>query len=341
MSSQNRRQFLQGCAVAGGAAFLLSAAESKSLLIESLLSGSLHRRLAEREILRGLTRLQPAADVKFTASASSSQTGPVFRLRVDAGNFKNKESYSISARDREITVSAATDLALLYAVFDFLEHQGAYFGLDGESYPPELEDGSVLPAMNQPWQSSPRFSVRGLLPSPDFLNCISVYNDEEFQAYFEAMLRMRFNLFGVHVYTGSRQWAESFLSFEYADVGHLAYLGSNSASNRWGYVPQRISRLGMGAPQFFEGEVFGAHATIHSQNPWEIADRTKGSPPYKALRYANTFGIATGVGFEPYSVPDEIFRALPPEITAKPEEKNKYPGGARFDIESVTAPKDA
>ena len=31
----------------------------------------------------------------------------------------------------------------------------------------------------------------------------------------------------------------------------------------------------MGAPQFFEGEVFGAHATIHSQNPWEIADRTR------------------------------------------------------------------
>ena len=120
MSSQNRRQFLQGCAVAGGAAFLLSAAESKSLLIESLPSGSLHRRLAEG-ILRGLTRLQPAADVKFTASASSSQTGPVFRLRVDAGNFKNKESYSISARDREITVSAATDLDLLLWVFDFLE----------------------------------------------------------------------------------------------------------------------------------------------------------------------------------------------------------------------------
>ena len=92
MSSQNRRQFLQGCAVAGGAAFLLSAAESKSLLIESWPSGSLHRRLAQRELLRGLTRLQPAADVKFTASGSSSQAAPVFRLRVDAGNFKNKIS---------------------------------------------------------------------------------------------------------------------------------------------------------------------------------------------------------------------------------------------------------
>ena len=125
-------------------------------------------------------------------------------MRTDAGSFKNKESYSISARDREITVSAATDLALLYAVFDFLEHQGAYFGLDGESYPPELAGRLVLPAVNQPWQSSPRFAVRGLLPWPDFLNCISVYNDEDFQAYFEAMLRMRFNLFGVHVYTGAR-----------------------------------------------------------------------------------------------------------------------------------------
>ena len=81
MSSQNRRQFLQGCAVAGGAAFLLSAAESNSLLIESLPSGSLHRRLAEREILRGLTRLQPAADVKFTFDRVSDpdNVGSIFR----------------------------------------------------------------------------------------------------------------------------------------------------------------------------------------------------------------------------------------------------------------------
>jgi hypothetical protein len=317
---------------------VLSAAESKTIRIESADSASLHRRLAERELLRGLTRLQPTAEINLTAAHQlSSGREFVFRLRVEPGRFKTPESFSISSQSGEASLTAATDLALVYAVFEFLERQGAYFGIDGESYPPELAGNLVFPRANEQWESSPRFGVRGLLPWPDFLNCISVYNDEDFQAYFEAMMRMRFNLFGVHVYTGAKQWAESFLSFEYAGVGQLAYL-DNSASNRWGYIPQRISRLGMGAPQFFEGEVFGADATIHSQNPWEIAERTKAAL-HKALKYGNSFGIATGVGFEPYSIPDEIFRALPPEVTAKADEKKKYPGGARFDIESVAARK--
>jgi len=41
--------------------------------------------------------------------------------------------------------------------------------------------------------------------------------------------------------------AESYLNFEFAGAGHLAYL-DNSASNRWGYLPQRTSRYGMARP---------------------------------------------------------------------------------------------
>ena len=59
---------------------------------------------------------------------------------------------------------------------------------------------------------------------------------------------------------------------------------------------------------------------------------------HNSLSYAKRLGLSTGVGFEPYQIPDEILRALPPEI--RPEE---VPGrkhtGARFDIESFTAKK--
>lgn len=338
MSNQNRRQFLQGCALAAGAAFAISAADTKEIVIQSGSSTSFLERLAEMELLRGLSRISPTTQVKRAEPDAAPSSGTVaFRLRVEPARFKNRESYSIAAQGNSVVMTGATPAAVLYSVFDFLERQGAYFGLDGENYPPEGLGKVVLPLENHDWQAAPRFQVRGLLPWPDFLNCITVYNDEDFQAYFEAMMRMRFNMFGVHVYTGAKQWAESFLSFEYAGVGQLAYL-DNTASNRWGYIPQRISRLGMGAPQFFAGEVFGADATIYSRSPWEIAERTKAALG-KALKYANRFGIATGVGFEPYSIPDEIFRALPPEVRAKPEEKHKYPGGARFDIESVIARK--
>ncbi len=170
--------------------------------------------------------------------------------------------------------------------------------------------------------------MRGLLPWPDFLNCISVYNEEDFRAYFENMLRMRFNTFGMHVYTGAEDAAESYLSFEYAGAGHRAYL-DNSASQRWGYLPQRTSRYGMGAAQFYDSEVFGSDATRLGRDPWEIAERTRQLLD-TALRYAGKLGLRTGVGFEPYQIPDAILRAMPPE--AKPQGP-----GPRFDIESVTA----
>src|SRR5258707_2198078 len=123
--------------------------------------------------------------------------------------------------------------------------------MDGVISPIDSPPRAVVPAVGQPWKASPRFSTRGLLPWPDFLNCITVYNEEDFRAYFESLLRMRFNTFGMHVYTGANQWAESYLSFEYAGVGHLSFL-DNSASNRWGYLPERTSRFNMGGSQFFD-----------------------------------------------------------------------------------------
>ncbi|MGA3075715.1 MAG: hypothetical protein ABSG56_18765, partial [Bryobacteraceae bacterium] len=222
----------------------------------------------------------------------------------------------------------AGEPALLYAVFDFLGRQGAFFGIDGESYPLDRAPDLLLPPPNHPWTAQPRFAVRGLLPWPDFLNCISVYNEEDFRAYFENMLRMRFNTFGMHVYTGAEDAAESYLSFEYAGAGHRAYL-DNSASQRWGYLPQRTSRYGMGAAQFYDSEVFGSDATRLGRDPWEIAERTRQLLD-TALRYAGKLGLRTGVGFEPYQIPDAILRAMPPE--AKPQGP-----GPRFDIESVTA----
>jgi hypothetical protein len=78
-------------------------------------------------------------------------------------------------------------------VFDFLERQGAFFGLDGEVYPLEPSRTLNLPPAGTVWLAQPRFSTRGLVPWPNFLNCVTVYNREDWRAYLEAMLRMRFN----------------------------------------------------------------------------------------------------------------------------------------------------
>ncbi|MFN7993128.1 MAG: hypothetical protein U0Q18_05985 [Bryobacteraceae bacterium] len=333
MAETSRREFLYGCVLAGSSAMALPPYLPLGMLIETAADASFRRRLAERELLRGLTALRLPGEIQFCEPGQKpGDRNLVFRLRVAPDEFRNPESYSISHVDGLVTLQGASDSGLLHAVFDFLEHQGAYFGVDGEIYPIQPASHLILPS-GEPWKGVPRFAVRGLLPWPDFLNCISVYNDEDFRAYFEGMLRMRFNTFGMHVYTGANQWAESYLSFEYGGVGHLSFLDT-SASHRWGSIPERTSWFGMGAAQFFDRETFGADATRLSTDPWETAERTR-AVLARSLTYAKKLGIATGVGFEPYQIPDEILRALPPEV--KPPKGESLPGGARFDIESVAA----
>lgn len=324
----DRRQFLRQCAVTAGTLLALHGQTPKRILIRPTAGAGFRRLLAERELLRGLAGLFPATEVRIS-DAPATENDLAIALRADSAGLANPEAYEIRNENSQVLLRGAGDQALLYAVFEFLERQGAFFGIDGVSYPIDPAPSAVLPAVGQPWKASPRFSTRGLLPWPDFLNCITVYNEEDFRAYFESMLRMRFNTFGMHVYTGGNQWAESYLSFEYAGVGHLSFLDT-SASHRWGYLPERTSRYTMGGSQYFDGEVFGSDATRLARDPWEQAERAR-SLLRAGFDHAARLGIKTGIGFEPYQIPDEILRALPPEAKA-----DKKPG-ARFDIESRTA----
>ncbi len=294
---------------------------------------------ASRELARGLRNLGFAREpVQSVAGAGElPPSGLVFSLSVKRQEFKHGEAYQISqvsgaGKASRIGLSGATPQAVLYAVFDFLERQGAFFGLDGEVYPLEPLSTLNLPASGNAWAAHPRFGTRGLVPWPDFLNCVTVYNREDWRAYLEAMVRMRFNTLGVHVYTAANQWAESFLSFEYAGAGHLAYTDT-TATNRWGCVPQRTSTYGMGGADFFAGEVFGSEATTQARDCWEdaeFAQRLWG----EAYQYAKQLGIRTGVGFEPYQIPDEIYRATPPEARTATDSKTP---GLRLDPESIAA----
>lgn len=271
---------------------------------------TMRQRLAATELRRGLHQLGLRAIRSAELPGPDTIAGDVrFVLLADAGE---RETYTISADGTNITLHGDGELGLLYAVFDFLERQGAVFGIDGDSYPMDTVSTLRTPPVEAPWRGEPRFGVRGLLPWPDFLNCVSVYNREDWRAYLESMLRMRFNTLGIHVYGQEDQWAESFLSFEYGGVGHISYLDT-TVSDRWGYLPQRTSRYGMSAAQYFDDEIFGADSTRHARGPWEAAEMAQ-QVWREAFGYAAQLGIRTGVGFEPYRVPEEIRRACPPEV---------------------------
>ena len=296
--------------------------------------------LAARELARGLRNLGFARDPIQAAVQNVEPRSEdfVFSLELNPRDFEHPETYEIAqqsspGKSLQVRLSGATPQAVLYAVFDFLERQGAFFGLDGEIYPLRPAGALNLPAPNHPWRAQPQFSVRGLVPWPDVLNCITAFNREDLRAYLEAMLRMRFNTLGIHVYSGANQWTESFLSLEYGGVGHLAFTDT-TATNRWGYLPERTSRYGMGAADLYDGEVFGSDATTKARNCWEAQELAQ-QLWSEAFRYAKVLGIRTGVGFEPYQIPDEIFRATPPE--ARYEQKDSQTPGPRLDPESVAA----
>lgn len=270
----------------------------------------MRQQLAATELRRGLHQLGLRAIRSGELPGSAAVDGELrFVLTSDVGE---RETYTIYDSTDGVTLHGNGELGLLYAVFDFLERQGAVFGIDGESYPLDEVGTLHTPPVGSAWRGEPRFGVRGLLPWPDFLNCVSVYNREDWRAYLESMLRMRFNTLGIHVYGQEDQWAESFLSFEYGGVGHISYLDT-TVSDRWGYLPQRTSRYGMSAVQYFDDEIFGANSTRYARGPWEAAEMAQ-QVWREAFGYAAQLGIRTGIGFEPYRVPEEIRRACPPEV---------------------------
>ena len=207
----NRRDFLKTSALASAGSWVnrnyasAQLMSPKRIAIRTQARESLKTRLATRELLSGLRTLLSATEVTQTEVARTKDDAvagaTLLTLALDASRFKKTEDYEIAASGQGAVLRAASERALLYGVFDFLERQGLVFGIDGTTVPIDRPAGLNLPRQGQPWTASPRFAVRGLLPWPDFLNCISVYNDEDFKAYFAAMLRMRFNLFGLHVYT--------------------------------------------------------------------------------------------------------------------------------------------
>ncbi len=272
---------------------------------------------AARELARGFRNLglTPASRLAFIDEAEPRSEDAVFRLVLNPAISANEEAYEIvnggNLPGLRVEFAAASTHALTYATFDFLERQGVFFGLDGPVCPLDPEKALRVPPPGRSWKVQPRFKVRGLLPWPDFLNCVTVYNREDWRAYLEAMARMRFNTLGVHVYSSGNEWTEPFLSFEYGPTGHWAFTDT-TATNRWGCLPQRTSRFGMGAPDYYASEVFGSEATTQSRSCWE--DESNAQKLWgEAFRYAQRLGIRTGVGFEPYSLPEEIVRAVPPQ----------------------------
>ena len=281
-------------------------------------------------MLRGLAGLFPATDVRIS-DAPAAANDLVLALRIDDAGLPNPEAYEILNENAQILLRGASEQALLYSVFDFLERQGVFFGIDGASYPIDAPPHAVLPAVGQSWKASPRFRTRGLLPWPDFLNCITVYNEEDFRAYFKSMLPACDVQHLRHARLHGRQAMGRILPIVRIRRGcRLSFLDS-SATNRWGYLPERTLSIRHGRFAVFRWR--GVRQRRHAFRARPLGTGREGAVSLlrAGFDHAARLGIKTGHRLRRYQIPDEILEALPPEAKA-----NKG-SGARFDIESRTA----
>src|SRR5208337_3245912 len=109
-------------------------AERQRIAIRLGTAESVKTQLATRELLNGLRKLNISGEVILT-SGSNPVRGILLALTVESSRFKGTEDYEIARTIKGASICAASEQALLYAVFDFLERQGIVFGIDGASLP--------------------------------------------------------------------------------------------------------------------------------------------------------------------------------------------------------------
>ena len=157
----DRRDFLKTSALVSASSLLAlnrasaQAVTPKSIVIHSQVADSMKARLAARELFSGLHMLNPALEVR-QASGDASHGATVLSLVVDSSRFKGTEEYEIASSDSGAVLRAASEQALLFAVFEFLERQG--LGLASMEQPPPsiVPPGSCCPEKVSP---GPRLRV--------------------------------------------------------------------------------------------------------------------------------------------------------------------------------------
>ena len=132
---------------------------------------------------------------------------------------------SIYLEGKGLLLTSKSSRGLLYCVYSLLEELGVGFYSHGDILPLEKQ---VADFSGVGFKSEPEFSIRGLLNWPDFVSGCTAWGYEEFKNYFDQMVKMKMNFFGIHCYS-----AEPYLSYEYQGISYNAYLDTTMTDRWW------------------------------------------------------------------------------------------------------------
>lgn len=95
-------------------------------------------------------------------------------------------------------MKGGSDVALLYAAYQYAELLGVRFTLHGDIIPDTPYQGSLLQCGKGDYK--PLFALRGLLPFHDFPEGPDLWNEDMYKSCMTQMVKMKMNFFSLHTY---------------------------------------------------------------------------------------------------------------------------------------------
>ncbi|MBN1900368.1 hypothetical protein JW926_03470 [Candidatus Sumerlaeota bacterium] len=192
------------------------------------------------------------------------------------------------------------------AVYGLLRELGFGFYLGSEAIP------DMLPRCldSSPIIKNPAFTFRGVLPWYNFFNSPTAWNPIDHRAFVDQLIRSGANMITFHTYNN-----EPFAAYEEDGTMKSGAPLLNTASPTWGTQSMMVRDFAFGTDKLYHQEYFGADSTLSGLSADERI-RNEKEIMRRALDYAKSRGIYTGLGFEIHGDPtmpdvrDEFIKRL-------------------------------
>jgi hypothetical protein len=242
-----------------------------------------------------------------------------------------------SGRNKKLTISGGSEIAVLYGAYEFAEQLGVRFYLHGDVVPDE-KIKFEMPDIDI--REKPVFKLRGIQPFHDFPEGPDWWNENDYKAIIGQLPKLKMNFIGFHTYP------ERFVKSAGQNTPEpLVWIGKQEDVNNdgtvkaaysalhfcmqdsfWGYKPARTSDFLLGASQLFETDYFGADY-MKEVSPLSDTEEEHiklfnnvGQFFGKAFSFAHKLNVKTCVGTEtPLTIPRKMKDHLG---LANPEEKD-------------------
>ncbi len=286
-------------------------------------------RLAAREVARYVyLRTGERLAVADTVPSGSD----AIRLRRDPQ--LAAESYRLKSGDaagggKVIDLTGGSDVAVLYAAYQFAESLGVRFYLHGDVLP-DKRMAFVLPDLDE--THTPLFEKRGLLPFHDFTQGPDWWEADDYKACFTQMVKMRMNVMGLHCYPEGPAGPEPLVWIGHPDdvdgSGKVSFSSpsfwASTRGGAWGYADVPTRDFAAGAGLLFEEDDFGPSVTRgHRPKPTTVAASNEVFGRASAL-LSDAFGYGRGLGVK-IALGTETPLHIPQSVEARLREKGLDP----------------